>query len=105
MDELQKAAFDETEWQDDGPGIRGQEVEIEGARWIVVEYGGGAHRDDWCDQGHRGYVISGAIQYEFDDGREPLHISKGQAFHLPLASFNKDAIEAAISHPKPQGCS
>ena len=91
MDEVQKAAFDETEWQENGPGIRAQEIELGGARWAVVEYAEGAHRDDWCEEGHRGYVISGEIQYEFDDGREPLRISEGQAFRLPSASLNEGA--------------
>ena len=91
MGEVQKASFDETEWQDDGPGIKTREVEIEAARWAIVEYGEGARRDDWCEDGHRGYVISGAIRYEFDDGREPLRVSAGQAFRLPSSSLNEGA--------------
>lgn len=91
MDKVQKAAFDEIQWQDDGPGIRSQEVEIGGARWAIVEYDGGARRDDWCEEGHRGYGISGKIQYEFDDGREPLRVSAGQAFRLPASYLNEGA--------------
>lgn len=91
MDEVRKVAFDETEWHDDGPRIRAKEVDIGGARWAVVEYGEGTRRDEWCEEGHRGYVISGEIQYEFDDGREPLRISEGQAFRLPAASLSKGA--------------
>jgi hypothetical protein len=99
MDKVQKAAFDEIQWQDDGPGIRAQELEIGGERWAIVEYDEGIRRDEWCEEGHRGYVISGAIQYEFDDGREPLRVSAGQAFRLPSASLNEGAHRGGnLSH-------
>ena len=99
MNEVQKAAFDEAGWNDDGPGIRVKEVDIGGARWAMVEYDEGTRRDDWCEEGHRGYVISGTIQYEFDDGREPLRISEGQAFRLPAAHLGKGAHRGGnVSH-------
>jgi hypothetical protein len=37
----------------------------------MVEYGPGASREDWCEEGHRGFVVEGEIEYRFDDGREP----------------------------------
>jgi hypothetical protein len=32
-----------------------------------------------------GYVISGALEYSFQDGRPPLEIAAGQAFALPAS--------------------
>jgi quercetin dioxygenase-like cupin family protein len=69
-------------WQDDGPGIRTKEAHADGSRWAVVEYGPGARREEWCGVGHRGFVLDGAIEYEFDDGGEPLRLRAGQAFVL-----------------------
>jgi hypothetical protein len=41
---------------------------LDGVRWAVVRYAPGAQRDDWCTDGHRGYVLCGHISYELDGG-------------------------------------
>ena len=91
MDEQRSVPFGEMLWTEDVPGIQAREAEVEGTRWAVVEYEEGASRDDWCEQGHSGYVIAGRIEYEFDDGSEPLRASEGEAFLLPPASFGSGA--------------
>jgi uncharacterized cupin superfamily protein len=85
MEEPRRIPFAEIEWSDDAPGIRAREVDVEGARWAIVEYGEGAGREEWCEEGHRGYVLAGEIEYRFDDGREPLRASENEAFLLPPA--------------------
>ena len=91
MDEPRYVPFGGLEWTDDAPGIRAKEAEVGGKRWATVEYGEGVHREDWCEEGHRGYVVSGEIEYEFDDGREPLRASQGEAFLLPPAVLGSGA--------------
>jgi hypothetical protein len=91
MDEPRNVPFGELVWTDDAPGIRAREAEVGGKRWATVEYGEGASREDWCEEGHRGYVISGEIEYEFDDGRAPLRASEGEAFLLPPAAVGSGA--------------
>ena len=86
-----RVPFGELGWADDAPGIRAREAEVSGARWATVEYAEGAGRADWCEEGHRGYVLSGEIEYEFDDGREPLRASEGEAFLLPHAPLGSGA--------------
>jgi len=71
------------EWEDDVPGIRDRAEVVEGARWAIVEYAQGAYREEWCEDGHRGLVIDGEIEYEFTDGRERLRARTGDAFLLP----------------------
>jgi hypothetical protein len=83
--------FGQMRWTDDAPGIQAREAEVEGTRWAIVEYEEGASRDDWCEVGHRGYVVAGEIEYEFDDGREPLRASAGEAFLLPPAPLSSGA--------------
>lgn len=85
MDEPRTVPFGELDWADDAPGIQAREAEVGGARWAIVEYGVGAGREEWCEEGHRGYVVRGEIEYEFDDGRKPLRASEGEAFLLPPA--------------------
>jgi len=86
MSEAKNVPFGEMEWNDDAPGIRAREAEVEGARWAIVRYEEGARREEWCEEGHRGYVVEGEIEYEFDDGREPLRASEGEGFLLPPAT-------------------
>jgi hypothetical protein len=87
LDEPRNVPFGELGWIDDAPGIRVREAEVGGKRWATVEYGVGVLREEWCEEGHRGYVISGGIEYEFDDGRDPLRVSQGEAFLLPPADL------------------
>jgi quercetin dioxygenase-like cupin family protein len=83
MSEPRALRFGDMAWEDDVPGIRDRAATVDGARWAVVEYAAGAAREEWCEDGHRGLVLDGAIEYEFDDGREKLVARSGQAFLLP----------------------
>jgi quercetin dioxygenase-like cupin family protein len=65
------------------PGVADREVEIDGTRWALVEYSPGSGREGWCDVSHSGYVVSGAITYDFENGQEPLVIGEGEGFVLP----------------------
>jgi len=85
MDEPRRVPFDELPWTDDAPGISAREVDVGGARWATVEYGEGVGREEWCEEGHRGFVLFGEIEYEFDDGRTPLRAKENEAFLLPPA--------------------
>ncbi len=58
---------------------------VGGVRWAIVEYAPGAGRADWCDTPHSGYVLSGELQYEFDDGSPELRLTAQQGFMLPPA--------------------
>lgn len=87
----QKVPFGTLDWLDDAPGIRAKEVQVEGKRWAIVEYAEGAWREEWCEEGHRGFVLEGEIEYEFDDGSEPLRARKGEAFLLPTAPLTRGA--------------
>lgn len=84
-----RAPFDELEWTGDAPGIRAREARVSGARSATVEYETGASRAEWCEEGHRGYVLSG--EYEFDDGSPHLRASENEAFLLPCVPLGEGA--------------
>ena len=86
-----RVPFGELPWAEDAPGIRAREVDVGGARWATVEYEAGAAREEWCEEGHRGFVVAGEIEYEFDDGGEPLRAAEGEAFFLPPAPLGGGA--------------
>ena len=50
--------FSRVDWIEDVPGIRAREMHVEGHRWAIVEYAPGAKRQEWCFDGHAGFVIS-----------------------------------------------
>lgn len=64
------------------PGVTDRALLVDGVRWALVDYGPGCARADWCDTPHCGYVVSGAIRYDFEDGRPPLAAERGSAFVL-----------------------
>ena len=65
------------------PNVRDIEQVVDGVRWALVEYAPRAGRTEWCDSPHSGYVLSGEIQYEFEDGSPTMRVTAGQAFWLP----------------------
>lgn len=91
MSEPRTVPLENMPWSEDAPGIRAREAELDGARWAIVEYEAGARREEWCEDGHRGYVISGRIEYEFDDERRSLTASEGEAFFLPKTRYGQGA--------------
>ena len=74
--------FGAIEWADDQPDIHSRAESALGQRWAIVEYETGAAREEWCADGHCGYVLAGQIEYEFDDGTPPLAVEQGQGFFL-----------------------
>lgn len=77
------------DWEGEAPGIRAITVQAAGSRWAVVEYGPDAARAEWCTDGHRGYVLEGAIEYEFDDGAPKLQLRQGQGFVLAAGTGHR----------------
>lgn len=96
-------------------GVHDREHVVDGVRWALVEYAPGAGRAGWCHEPHMGYVISGELEYAFEDGRPPLRLSAGAGFTLPTqpghAGRNRgseparifiiDALATAASAPEP----
>jgi quercetin dioxygenase-like cupin family protein len=84
-----KLDFDSLDWADDQADIRSRAAGALGSRWAIVEYGPHAARGEWCIDGHRGYVLAGRIEYEFDDGSEPLAVDEGQGFFLAAGTGHR----------------
>ena len=81
--------FDSIDWADDQPDIHSRAASALGQRWAIVEYEAGAAREEWCTDGHRGYVLAGRIEYEFDDGSPSLVVGQGQGFYLAAGTGHR----------------
>ena len=75
-------ALQRTPLADDVPGIQARELHQQGRRWAIVEYGPHARREEWCLDGHAGFVLEGQVEYEFSDHERPMLVSEGDAFTL-----------------------
>ena len=76
-------------------GIASRAVGVNGVRWALVEYEPATLREEWCREGHSGYVVEGDITYEFDDGAPPIRATAGQAFRLPEGQGHRGRSGAA----------
>jgi hypothetical protein len=85
MDEPRNLAFGGMEWTNDATGNRAREA---------------VRREDWCQESHRGYVVSGEIEYEFDGGLA-WRAAQGEAFFLPPADLGIGTYRGRNTAPKP----
>lgn len=99
-DEPRVVSLEEVAWSEAEDGVREREAEVDGARWAVVEYEPGAGRSEWCEDGHKGYVVRGRIEYEFDDGRQPISVLEGEVFRLPPARAGDGAHRGRNPSPE-----
>lgn len=83
------ATFELVEWVEEEPGVRVKAMTLGESRWAIVEYRPSAGRAEWCTEGHHGYVVEGAMHYEFDDGTPPLRATAGQGFVLPAGQGHR----------------
>lgn len=97
--------------------VRDCERVVHGVRWALVEYAPGSARDGWCSEPHMGYVISGQLEYAFEDGSPPLSLKAGEGFALapspghaghnpgsePARIFVIDALADAGGNGEPPG--
>jgi quercetin dioxygenase-like cupin family protein len=64
-------------------GVSDREADVDGTRWALVEYAAGRGRAEWCETPHAGIVLGGTLEYGFEDGRDALVLTTGDAFALP----------------------
>lgn len=84
----------QTPWVDDVPGIRARQLIVSGRRWAIVEYAAGARREEWCQDGHAGFVLEGEIQFEFADGASAMTFRAGQGFALATGTGHRGRCPA-----------
>ena len=89
-----KVSFSALDPAPEAPGIASETTEIGGNRWARVRYEPDVLREEWCDEGHEGFVLEGDITYEFEDGTESLQLVAGEAFSLPGARVHRGTAGA-----------
>jgi quercetin dioxygenase-like cupin family protein len=76
--------FGSMEWQEIRPGARHKRFS-DGTRQLrLVEFSSGDVDPHWCDQGHIGLVLSGALEIEVDGS--VVRYAEGDGIFIPSGS-------------------
>jgi len=61
----------------------------------LFEMAPGYAEDEWCRNGHTGYVLQGEFVTEFEDGSEIW--SRGTAFSIPIGTPHRNSNRSQLS--------
>lgn len=75
-----KVDFNTLEWESPGAGVRHKYLDQEGTRLRLVEYSK-AMPLHWCEKGHRGYLLEGILEIEYEN--ETAVYRKGDGVFIP----------------------
>ena len=82
-----KIGFDGMEWQQIRPDVR-QKVYCEGSRQVrLVEFETSDGGEHWCEVGHIGYVLKGALSISFDG--QVISFKAGDGLFIPAGAASK----------------
>ena len=82
-----KISFDAMGWQQIRPDVR-QKVYCEGSRQVrLVEFDTSEGAEHWCETGHVGYVLKGALSIDFNG--QVLSFKAGDGLFIPSGAASK----------------
>jgi quercetin dioxygenase-like cupin family protein len=82
-----KVSFEDMEWQQIRPDVR-QKIYCEGSRQIrLVEFETSDGAEHWCETGHIGYVLKGALNISFDGN--VISFKAGDGLFIPSGAASK----------------
>jgi quercetin dioxygenase-like cupin family protein len=82
-----KVSFENMAWQEIRPDVR-QKVYREGARQVrLVEFETSDGAEHWCETGHIGYVLKGALSISFNG--EVISFKAGDGLFIPSGADSK----------------
>jgi quercetin dioxygenase-like cupin family protein len=82
-----KVSFDKMAWQQIRPAVR-QKIYCEGSRQIrLVEFETSDGAEHWCETGHIGYVLKGALSISFNG--EVISFKAGDGIFIPSGAATK----------------
>jgi quercetin dioxygenase-like cupin family protein len=90
-----KISFEGMEWQQVRPDVR-QKVYCEGSRQVrLVEFETSDGAEHWCETGHIGYVLKGALSINFNG--EVISFKAGDGLFIPSGAVSKHRAVAISS--------
>ena len=90
-----KVSFDKMEWHQIRPDVR-EKVYCEGSRQVrLVEFETSDGAEHWCETGHIGYVLKGALSISFNG--EVISFKAGDGLFIPAGAASKHRSVAISS--------
>ncbi len=89
------ASLEQLPWRQLAPGLREKAYETQTQRFRLVEFAESFQEPDWCDKGHAGYVLSGAIVVNMN-GTE-VTFGKGDAVNIPAGVLHRHVATIEIA--------
>jgi hypothetical protein len=94
-----KISFDAMGWQQIRPDVR-QKVYCEGSRQVrLVEFDTSKGAEHWCETGHIGFVLKGALSIDFNG--QVLSFKAGDGLFIPSV---QPASTAPFLSPPERSC-
>ena len=89
-----KVSFENMAWQQIRPDVR-QKVYCEGSRQIrLVEFETSDGAQHWCETGHIGYVLKGALDISFDGN--VISFKAGDGLFIPIGRGKQASLGANL---------
>ena len=79
-----RIAFADLPWEDQMEGMRVKRFERDGKTIRLVEFSDTFVEPGWCEKGHSGLVLKGALWLEFANGRKEW-LQEGDGLYVPAA--------------------
>lgn len=90
-----KVDFEKMEWHQIRPDVR-QKTYCEGSRQIrLVEFDTSDGAEQWCEAGHIGYVLKGALSISFNG--EVVAFRAGDGLFIPSGAASKHRSVSIVS--------
>ena len=90
-----KIDFDAMEWQQVRPDVR-QKIYCEGSRQVrLVEFATSGGAEHWCETGHIGFVLEGALSIDFNG--KVVSFKAGDGLFIPAGEESKHRSVAISS--------
>jgi quercetin dioxygenase-like cupin family protein len=90
-----RISFEKLEWQQVRPDVR-QKIYREGSRQIrLIEFETSDGAEHWCETGHIGYVLKGALSISFNG--EVISFKAGDGLFIPAGAASKHRAVAISS--------
>jgi hypothetical protein len=89
-----KILFKEIPWESPRAGLQQKVVEKDGQRLRLLRFTHEFHEEDWCRNGHVGYILSGSMEVDFGDCR--MTYESGEGIWIEAGEAEKHRVLVAL---------
>ena len=80
--ESSKVDFSRIPWQSPAPDVRFKSYQASGRKLRLVKFGKDFIENDWCTNGHIGYVLKGSLEIDFEATDTTVRYTAGDGIFI-----------------------